>query len=175
MSELAGSVVSVHSGDHVDLHKEEQPEVQAQLDGFVGDKHRGYSRVAFAGDIDPVGTVRRNERQWSAVSIEELEVVAQRMDLREPLAASTLGANLCFQDIPDLSGLLRGTRLHFPSGAVLRVEECNPPWRRDGGPNCRRLHHPRRWSGGRRHVSQTRAEPARRGRGGRRARPHQGG
>ncbi len=127
MSDLAGSVVSVHSGDRVDLHKDEQPEVQAQLDGFVGDKHRGYSRVAFKGDVDPVGTVRRNERQWSAVSIEEIELIAQRMDLREPLAASTLGANLCFKDISNLSGLPRGTRLHFPSGAVLRVEECNPP------------------------------------------------
>ena len=79
MSELVGSVVSVHSGDHADLHKDEQPEVQAELDGIVGDKHRGHSRVAWEGDI------------------------------------------------PDLSGLPRGTRLHFPSGAVLRVEECNPP------------------------------------------------
>ncbi len=127
MSELAGSVVSVHSGDHVDLHKDEQPEVRTELDGFVGDKHRGYSRVAWQGDVDPAGIVRRNERQWSAVSTEELEVIARRMDLREPLAASTLGANLCIEGIPSLSQLRRGTRLHFPSGAVLRVEECNPP------------------------------------------------
>ena len=127
MIESSGSVVSVHIGDHVDLHKDEQPEVQAKLDGFVGDKHRGYARVAFEGDIDPAGTVRRNERQWSGVSIEELEVITQRMDLREPLAASTLGANLCFKGIGGFSQLPRGTRLYFPSGAVLRVEECNPP------------------------------------------------
>jgi len=127
MNELAGSVVSVHSGNNADLHKEERPEVQAELDGFVGDKHRGHSRVAFEGDVDPAGTVRRNERQWSAVSMEELAVIGQRLDLREPLAASTLGANLCFEGIAGLSQLPQGTRLHFPSGAVLRVEECNPP------------------------------------------------
>lgn len=127
MNELVASVVSVHAGDHTDLHKGEHPQVQAELDGFVGDKHRGYSRVAYKGDVDPAGTVRRNERQWSAVSTEEIEVIARRMDLREPLAASTLGANLCIEGIPALSQLRRGTRLYFPSGAVLRVEECNPP------------------------------------------------
>ncbi len=127
MNDLFGMVVSVHTGNHADLHKDEHPQVLAELDGFVGDKHRGHSRVAYEGDVDPVGTVRRNERQWSAVSVEELEVIGKRMGLRQPLAASTLGANLCLQGIPDLSQLARGTRLHFPSGAVLRVEECNPP------------------------------------------------
>ena len=127
MSELAGLVVSVHTVNHADLHKGEQPVVQVELDGLVGDKHRGYRRGVFKGDVEPPGTVRRNERQWSAVSMEELAVIERRMDLREPLTTSMLRANLCLEGIPDLSQLPRGTRLHFPSGAVLRVEECNPP------------------------------------------------
>ena len=79
------------------------------------------------GDKDPEGTVRRNERQWSGVSAEELAIISRRMDLSRPLEAATLGANLCVEGIPDFSQLPRGTRLRFPSGAVLVVEESNPP------------------------------------------------
>jgi len=127
MKELVGSLVSVHTGDNEDLSKDEQVSVTVELDGFVGDRHRGYERVAWAGDKDPEGTVRRNERQWSGVSVEELAIISQKMDLKEPLTAAALGANLCLEHIPDFSQLPAGTRLIFPSGAVLVVEECNPP------------------------------------------------
>jgi MOSC domain-containing protein YiiM len=109
------------------LSKDEQASVRAELDGFVGDKHRGFERVAWPGDKDPAGTVRRNERQWSGVSVEELAIISQKMDLKESLTAETLGANICVEGIPDFSRLPSGTRLMFPSGAVLAVEECNPP------------------------------------------------
>ncbi len=49
------------------------------------------------------------------------------MDLARPLEASTLGANLCVEGIPEFSQLPRGSRLRFPSGAALVVEETNPP------------------------------------------------
>jgi hypothetical protein len=127
MKEQVGSLVSVHSGDNEDLSKDERVSVKAELDGFVGDKHRGFERVAWPGDKDPAGTVRRNERQWSGVSVEELAMIGQKMDLKEPLTAAALGANICVEHIPDFSQLPAGTRLHFPSGAVLAVEECNPP------------------------------------------------
>ena len=39
----------------------------------------------------------------------------------------TLGANLCVEGIPEFSLLPKGTKLLFPSGAVLLVEEYNPP------------------------------------------------
>ncbi|MCP5093151.1 MAG: molybdenum cofactor sulfurase, partial [Gammaproteobacteria bacterium] len=42
---------------------------------------------------------------------------------------TTLGANLCLQGIRELSRLPKGTLLTFPSGAVLQVEEYNPPCR----------------------------------------------
>ena len=127
MRELVASVVSVHSGDHEDLHKDPHDSVEVEAEGFPGDKHRGFTRVAWRGDKDPEGTVRRNERQWSGVSAEELAVISRRMDLSRPLEAATLGANLCVEGIPDFSQLPRGTRLLFPSGAVLVVEESNPP------------------------------------------------
>ncbi len=127
MKELVGRLVSVYVGDNEDLSKEGRASVEAKLDGFAGDKHRGFERVAWRGDKDPEGTVRRNERQWSGVSVEELSIIGKKMDLKEPLTAATLGANLCVEGIPNFSQLPKSARLVFPSGAVLAVEEGNPP------------------------------------------------
>ena len=127
MKKLIGTLVSVHTGNNEDYSKAALASAQLELDGFVGDKHRGFQRVAQSYDPDPTGTVRRNERQWSGVSLEELSVIRERLDLKEPLTAATLGANVCVEGIPDFSRMPRGSRLLFPSGAVLVIEECNPP------------------------------------------------
>jgi len=127
VKKMIGTLVSVHSGDNPDYSKEAQPSAQVELDGFVGDKHRGFDRIAQSYDPDPTGTVRRNERQWTGVSVEELAIIAERLQLKEPLMAATLGANICVEGIPDFSRLARGSRLIFPSGAALVIEECNPP------------------------------------------------
>ena len=124
---LAGIVVSVHAGSNDDLSKEERPSIQVELDGIVGDAHRAFSRECWSGDKQPQGTVRRNERQWSAVSAEELSDIARAMDLADSLTPTELGANLCLSGIRDLSRLPKGTVLKFPSGAELIVEEYNPP------------------------------------------------
>ena len=127
MKKPIASVFSVRSGDHEDLHKDELESIEVDAEGFPGDGHRGFTRVAWQGDKDPEGTVRRNERQWSGVSAEELAIISARMDLDRPLEAATLGANLCVEGIPEFSQLPGGTRLLFPSGAALVVEETNPP------------------------------------------------
>jgi MOSC domain-containing protein YiiM len=128
---LVGTLVSVHTGNNTsnseDYSKAARQSVKVELDGFVGDRHRGFERIAASYDRDPTGTVRRNERQWSGVSIEELAIIAERLDLKEPLMAATLGANICVEGIPGFSRLARGSRLVFPSGAVLVIEECNSP------------------------------------------------
>lgn len=117
----------MHSGSNDDLSKEEHATIQVELDGIVGDRHRSYVRDTWPGDKQPEGTVRRNERQWSAVSVEELAEIEEEMNLAEPLSAASVGANLCLAGIPELSRLPKGTLLKFPSGAVLIVEEYNPP------------------------------------------------
>jgi hypothetical protein len=124
---IIGSVVSVHSGSNADLSKEEHPTIQLKLDGVVGDRHRSHERSAWEGDKQPQGTIRRNERQWSAVSVEELIEIQEEMELSESLTAECLGANLCLSGVPQLSRLPKGTLLKFPSGAELVVEEFNPP------------------------------------------------
>lgn len=124
---LTATVLSVHAGCNEDKTKPDQSSIRVELDGVVGDKHRSFSRKAWAGDKQPRGTLRRNERQWSAVSLQELRDIEKQLDLRQPLLPSTLGANLCLQGIRDLSRLPKGTLLKFPSGAELCVEEYNPP------------------------------------------------
>ena len=127
MKAITATVVSVHTGGSDQLSKDEQSSIIVELDGVVGDRHRSYSRETWAGDKQPKGTVRRNERQWSAVSVEELAEIQEAMDLTEPLTATVLGANLCLEGVTELSRLPKGTILRFPSGAELMVAEYNPP------------------------------------------------
>jgi hypothetical protein len=127
MKEVTGKLVSVHAGANEDYSKPAEPCMEVALDGFPNDKHRGFQRIAQSWDPEPSGTPRRNERQWSGVSLEEIEEIRSRMDLAEPLMAATLGANICVEGIPDFSNLPKGSKLAFPSGAVLLVEEDNPP------------------------------------------------
>ena len=132
VTEIKARVLSVHAGSNDDPGKQQLPSIQAELDGIVGDRHRSYFRKTWAGDKQPKGTVRRNERQWSAVSVEELADIQKDMGLENPLTAASLGANLCLSGVPELSRLPKGTLLKFPSGAELMVEEYNPPCREMG-------------------------------------------
>jgi len=128
MKKFTAKVVAVYSSDTDGSTSDPSSSIQVELDGVVGDSHRSFERKAWAGgDKQPEGTVRRNERQWSAVSVEELAEVSAELDLTEDITASCVGANLCFEGIPELSRLPKGTLLKFPSGAELVVVEYNPP------------------------------------------------
>jgi len=128
MKKIKAQLVSVNIGSAgTDLVKEPCTSLQAELDGFVGDRHRSLERSCWKGDKQSEGSIRRNERMWSGISVEEINEIAKKMDLKGPLLASDLGVNLCFKDIPDFSQLPKGTTLTFPSGAELIVEEYNPP------------------------------------------------
>lgn len=124
---MSGTVTAVSAGGSEDLSKRAKHSIDVNFEGVVGDGHAGPSREAYTGEREPKGTVIRNDRQWSAVSVEELEEISRALDLEQPLAPATLGANLCISGIAELSLLPRGSRLTFPSGAALTVEEYNPP------------------------------------------------
>ena len=124
---LKGRIVSLHVGGDEDLSKRPCTSLSAEIGGFAGDRHKGHTRLTWKGEDQPPGTTRRNEREWSAVSAEELAHISERLALTEPLTPATLGANMCIEGIPALSLLPKGTTLVFPSGAVLAVEEYNPP------------------------------------------------
>jgi len=127
VKKIVAKVASVHSGLTDDLSKPEHATIQFQLDGVVGDRPQSFERSTWSGDKQAKGTVRRNERAWSAVSTEELAEIGEAMDLSEALTAECLGANLCLIGVPELSRLPKGTLLKFSSGAELIVEEYNPP------------------------------------------------
>jgi MOSC domain-containing protein YiiM len=127
VKKIVAQVVSVHAGSDEDLSKAEHSSIQVELNGVVGDRHQSFDRSAWQGDKQAEGTIRRNERQWSAVSVEELIEIQEAMDLCEPLSATSLGTNLCLSGVRQLSRLAKGTVLKFPSGVVLIVEEYNPP------------------------------------------------
>ena len=127
MTQLTGKVVSVHTGGNKDLSKDEKTSIQVELDGIVGCAHRGYVRKCWAVDKQAEGSPRRNERQWSAVSVEELAEIAADMGIEGPVTAASVGANLCIEGVAELSRLPKGSLLKFPSGTELIVEEYNPP------------------------------------------------
>ena len=127
MSSQQGRVVSVHVGSEGTLTKELRESIRFELDGIVGDRHRGISRECWEQDKQPESSSRRNERMWSAVSVEELAEISEKLGLVQPLSPASLGANICLEGVEQLSRLPRGTLLCFASGAVLMVEEYNPP------------------------------------------------
>ena len=127
MKTINGYVYSVYTDSDGNMGKLEADFIDIELDGIVDDSHRGYTRETWAGDKQPKGTIRRNERQWSAVSVEELKSISDEMDLSSQIDAGVLGSNICLEGIPKLSSLPKGTILKFASGVELMVEEYNPP------------------------------------------------
>ena len=111
VGEFEAKLASLHSGKNEDMSKQSHDSIAIALDGFPGDKHAGFVRIAGSWDPEPTGSTRRNERQWSGVALEELAIVAEKMDLAEPLDAGILGANICLEGVPDIMEFsLRATR-----------------------------------------------------------------
>jgi hypothetical protein len=101
--------------------------VQVTFEGFVGDLHAGLTRLS---DVRvphyPNGTVIRNTRQVSLLSIEEMTDIAKALQLPEILP-EWLGGNLAFEGIPHLTMLPPATRIFFPEDTVLVVDAENMP------------------------------------------------
>jgi MOSC domain-containing protein YiiM len=86
--------------------------------GLVGDRHEAEFRQVY-------GRLVPNQRQWSAVSTEEVESLCADLGV-PPFAIGDLGENIRFSgvvlaDVPD------GSLVQFPSGAKLTVSSQNVP------------------------------------------------
>ncbi|CAN5823394.1 MOSC domain-containing protein [soil metagenome] len=125
---LLDTLAEKHAFPHAGyLEKERVSEIQVTMEGFEGDRHADMTLLA--NGHTPMyrrGTVIRNSRQVSLVSLEELQAVAEALDVPEILP-EWLGANLTIQGVPHFSQLPPGTRLVFPEQAVLAVEGENEP------------------------------------------------
>jgi MOSC domain-containing protein YiiM len=112
------------------------------LDGIPGDRHAGPTRPA--GPREPwlpKGLTLRNDRQLSALSVEDLGAIAAALGIPDA-PAELVGANLLLEGIAGLSRLPAGAHLaiggawagkgKFDGAAVLRVEAYNRPCRGPG-------------------------------------------
>ena len=128
MTVYKGQIASIHIGQPDVLEKASADTLTFELDGIVGDRYRGFEREAWSsGDRQPGGTIRRNERHWSAMSVEDIAQISADMDLTQTLDAGDLGVNFSISGVPEFSRLTKGTILKFASGAELVVVEYNPP------------------------------------------------
>tara|TARA_B100001057_G_scaffold370175_1_gene374000 strand:+ start:58 stop:642 length:585 start_codon:yes stop_codon:yes gene_type:complete len=129
LKKIIGKIDSLFLGViEEELIKRSVKQLEFRLDGVIGDRHAGFERVTWEGDDKQVAnTLRRNERQWSAVSSEELDEISEKMNLRVPLNAGDIGANFCVSGANNFSKLPKGTIFKFDSGVELIVEEYNPP------------------------------------------------
>ncbi|CAM5764631.1 molybdenum cofactor sulfurase [Labrys miyagiensis] len=124
-----GRVAALGAAPGEAIGAERRAVLELTHEGIPGDRHAGFLRPA---DVRVPwfkrGEAIQNERQVSIVSMEELSVIAANLGV-ERVAPEWLGANLAVEGLPDFSFIPRGTRLFFPSGAVLAVTDQNAPCR----------------------------------------------
>lgn len=128
------SVVSVLCAGAPDsLVATARPVIDLDFGGVVGDRHHGLTRPSNSRQLRyyPRGTMIRNRRQLTLVSVEELAEVADRLGVAY-LRPEWLGANLVVEGVAGLSTLPIGTRLMFAGGAGLVCEGVNQPCRLPG-------------------------------------------
>lgn len=100
--------------------------------GIPGDRHAGLTMPAGVRQKHvPKGTVLRNARQLSLVSLEELADIARELKLPH-LDYRWLGANVCVSDFDDFTSLTPSARLVFESGAIVVVDSDNEPCTKAG-------------------------------------------
>lgn len=107
--------------------------VKVAYGGFEGEAHGGLTRASCSRvklQYQP-GTEIRNTRQISILSREELDQVAENMEV-DRLEPEWVGANLLLSGIPHLTLLPPSSRLLFSGGASLVVDMENGPCKYPG-------------------------------------------
>ena len=111
--------------------------------GVRGDSHAG-ARLADVREKEltlfglPKGIEIANQREFSAVSVEELAQITDAMHLPSPIPSGCLGENLVLSGVPRLTELPTGTMLFFKKNerqlrtAVLVVWRENMPCQAPG-------------------------------------------
>lgn len=112
------------------LEKSRTGSLTLRFDGIEGDCHSGLVRKADVRTLKqyPRDTPIRNVRQLTLLSVEELNDIAQIMEIPE-VKPEWVGANLVTSGIPDLTLLPPSARMQFPSGATIVVDMENEPCR----------------------------------------------
>lgn len=100
----------------------------ASYAGFEGDYHAGLTRASCVRVTSqhPKGTEIRNVRQFSIVSLEEMNGIAADIGLKA-LAPEHLGASIVLEGIPDFTHVPPASRLQAENGATIVVDMLNGP------------------------------------------------
>ena len=117
---------SIDSG----LEKQSVGDFALNLSANAGEWHNSINRRSDSRMLKQYkrGTMVRNTRQVSILSVEELSDVATAMVSPE-IKPEWVGANVVTSGIPDLTLLPPSSRLQFPSGATIVVDIENLPCR----------------------------------------------
>jgi MOSC domain-containing protein YiiM len=112
------------------LEKREVTKVRLLLSGIEGDCHGGLTRKSDSRMLEQFrrGTEVRNARQISILAVDELADIAKIMNIAE-VKPEWVGANMVTTGIPELSMLPPSSRLQFPSGATIVIDNENFPCR----------------------------------------------
>ncbi|WP_420411306.1 MOSC domain-containing protein [Roseibium sp.] len=103
--------------------------LELTFEGIPGDRHAGFTRKSGGREPwYPRGTEMCNERQISILSVEELGIIAERMEIPD-LKSEWIGGNITLSGVPNLSLVPPRTRLVFEGGLVIRVDGDNAPCR----------------------------------------------
>ena len=118
----------IHTDKQKDISTTPSDAVNVSFAGFEADSHTGLTRQACVRVKKQYqsGTVIRNTRQISIVSAEELQKIAEAMNIAL-IQPEWLGANLCVDGIPDFTHVPPASRLLFSGGAALVIDVENEP------------------------------------------------
>ncbi len=127
-NKLIAIVTGIYIGQHLyTIESSRVHRLKATFEGLEGDLHAGMTRLSdMRVPHYPRGTVIRNTRQFSMLSVEELAEIAQALQIPQVLP-EWVGANLAMQGIANLTMLPPSTRIFFPGDAVLVVDAENMP------------------------------------------------
>ena len=105
-----------------------QDRINARFDGPEGEFHGGINRPSCSRvlHLHPRDTTIRNVRQFSILSVEELNQIAERMGV-DALRPEWLGATMLVEGLPDFTHVPPSSRLQAPDGTTLVIDMENRP------------------------------------------------
>ncbi|MCV0424750.1 MAG: molybdenum cofactor sulfurase [Roseibium sp.] len=127
---VAGKVEGVfRTWESSDFQTEAVDALELTFEGIPGDRHAGFTRKSGGREPwYPRGTEMCNERQISLLSLEELSIIAERMEIDE-LKPEWIGGNIAVSGVASFTLLPPRTRLVFEGGTVIRIDGDNAPCR----------------------------------------------
>jgi len=129
---IRGTVAGVFKAEGASFVSTVVEELQLDFDGVPGDFHAGQTRKSTSREPwYPRGTEVRNERQLSLIALDEMGIIAGRLEIPE-IRPEWIGANLLLEGIDNFTLLPPRTLLFFDGGVTIKIDGDNGPCRAAG-------------------------------------------